>query len=944
MEKRLDPRKKDGEKLSDNVVDQESNKSLRLFRSAVQTAQRLDIQLKSSNAWQDVFSPDIVLRRQRLRENCEHLLFTYPDEYGRKAEELLWRKVFYDLIQKLKQFRKKGDEDTELCCAYRSHLSSATSFYFHLLVSFQNVCDLNFQGYFDWIPVSSSLDRIGDKAKTKNNEWVLKACQRILIYLGDLARYQQEFDGDLSTELAERFYHQAIYLNPDLGMPHNQLGTLFWSHNYGCRAAYYYMRCLMSGSPFEGTEGNLLRLFEENHSHLQQLQQSLVAEMAESKVRLTATSRFLTQFLYLQEIFYKSISLPAKDYQRLCNFILHELDMALNHTHDTQTKNHKGGGANNISVKKDAKKDGQKQKEGSDEKVDGDLLEGRTLLEMEALLIMSVTRMKIKSSALLQDAFSFFMKFIAEIIRHCVSNMEVARSADVGLKLAHQGSNGLVQNGFISRDTKDKESYEEDERVAKAKQLKKRLLTQRRRRRRHSSTLSDSDGESDSGGELGESALDESDLSEGELDELLNETVSGDEDESNASSLSGDEMKPGKRSENVLVNGGSKSAHSRGHEHHHLLTNLVKEDLLMVIKLCVDWLRVNPEVTKCEDSIAMFTQLAEFLNILPKQDELWRIANLKGNILKDTVDENVNKNWVQSKALREDIALLGFTPLAELHGRLDISWNKNIKFRKLLETVVRLQSIKAGAAFLASFESQCLEYDSSSGVFSVSKHSATNGEATNASTKEDNQRRAKLMKTMAQQRLQSEVADLESKVKSQSSSPSPYLIPDAPTLCTQLHIIRQLIATRNFVVIVPIQVISALDELKKFNPGAREAIKYLEQELKKGNRWIRAQKESETVSRAQKRGKQEEISVWRFSQVVNCCLHFIEQSASGMVTLLTDDSDIDFLKKRPSRGNAAIAVGTKASPQAVELAMKNKVNVQSIKSFRAKWVGKNSVT
>ena len=32
-----------------------------------------------------------------------------------------------------------------------------------------------------------------------------------------LARYQQEFDGDLSTELAERFYHQAIYLNPDLG-------------------------------------------------------------------------------------------------------------------------------------------------------------------------------------------------------------------------------------------------------------------------------------------------------------------------------------------------------------------------------------------------------------------------------------------------------------------------------------------------------------------------------------------------------------------------------------------------------------------------------------------------------------------------------------------------------------------------------------------------------
>ena len=42
----------------------------------------------------------------RLRENCEVLLFTYSEDYGRKAEELLWRKIFYDLIQKLKYFRK----------------------------------------------------------------------------------------------------------------------------------------------------------------------------------------------------------------------------------------------------------------------------------------------------------------------------------------------------------------------------------------------------------------------------------------------------------------------------------------------------------------------------------------------------------------------------------------------------------------------------------------------------------------------------------------------------------------------------------------------------------------------------------------------------------------------------------------------------------------------
>lgn len=53
--------------------------------------------------------------------------------------------------------------------------------------------------------------------------------------------------------------------------------------------------------------------------------------------------------------------------------------------------------------------------------------------------------------------------------------------------------------------------------------------------------------------------------------------------------------------------------------------------------------------------------------------------------------------------------------------------------------------------------------------------------------------------------LQSEVADLESKVKSQTVSPSPYLIPDAPTLCTQLHVLKQLVTTKKFVIVVPIQ-------------------------------------------------------------------------------------------------------------------------------------------
>lgn len=42
----------------------------------------------------------------RLKEYCERLMFYNPVDYGRKAEEVLWRKVFYDPIQLVKKNRR----------------------------------------------------------------------------------------------------------------------------------------------------------------------------------------------------------------------------------------------------------------------------------------------------------------------------------------------------------------------------------------------------------------------------------------------------------------------------------------------------------------------------------------------------------------------------------------------------------------------------------------------------------------------------------------------------------------------------------------------------------------------------------------------------------------------------------------------------------------------
>lgn len=49
-----------------------------------------------------------ILKRTpfRLKDYFERLIFTDPLEYGKKIEDLLWRKVYYDFFLRCKQNRK----------------------------------------------------------------------------------------------------------------------------------------------------------------------------------------------------------------------------------------------------------------------------------------------------------------------------------------------------------------------------------------------------------------------------------------------------------------------------------------------------------------------------------------------------------------------------------------------------------------------------------------------------------------------------------------------------------------------------------------------------------------------------------------------------------------------------------------------------------------------
>ncbi|XP_072346830.1 nonsense-mediated mRNA decay factor SMG5 [Scyliorhinus torazame] len=276
----------------------------RLYRAVVEAVHRLDVIVGNKMAYREVFKPENISLRNKLRELCVKLMFLHPVDYGRKAEELLWRKVYYEVIQLVKTNKKHIHSRSALECAYRTHLIAGIGFYQHLLLYVQSHYQLELHSSIDWTHVTDPL--IGRKklvtASGKEMEWAQMACHRCLMYLGDLARYQNELAGVDTEQLAERFYYQSLSVAPQVGMPFNQLGTLAGSKHYNVEATYYYLRCIHSEMPFEGAYGNLKRLFDKAAKAYHQIRRTDAKKLSVNKQRSRDIKRLLVSFMYLQSL------------------------------------------------------------------------------------------------------------------------------------------------------------------------------------------------------------------------------------------------------------------------------------------------------------------------------------------------------------------------------------------------------------------------------------------------------------------------------------------------------------------------------------------------------------------------------------------------------------------------------------------------------------------
>lgn len=986
----------------------------KLNRSSVQLANRVDIQLRSAVEWQDLFHPDAVVLRQRLRSLCESLILQHSKDYGRRAEERLWRKVFYDVIQKLRNHRKILEGDTlPLDGALRTHLSSAAGYYYHLLTHLQRRYHLAVDGVLSWgLPSRHQAENQDEEVQS----WALKACQRCLIFLGDIARYQSDIEGEDAIKLAERFYSEAALTNTDIGMPQNQLGTLAGTKAYGCEGAYFYLRCLLSKEVFDGAEGNLLRIFEKNRSILHRIKE-LPLDEPRRKERL---KRFLVYFLYLQDVLYQHENSPeisSEDIGHLCQSVLQDFSSVLsvdpassNPSHNSSLENGLIAAQENGSLEDDVTEDIE------------DVISSSLMVKLVVMAIAAVTRLQSKGSQESSVAIAFTLAFLSLLLQHCISSLEIYLAKE------HSTAESQVMNGpataALSHNGLNSEKLSKHDNSVAGLTAKshlnrnkaiKNVLKHRRRRRRRRNIDYSFDSYSASGSDLEESEDNEenedSDLSEGgEMDGELEDLISdeddsedvyveseSDEEGSNTGSqpktismaangrhlLQETQHKPvdkspchqtpseklGSRAGLLGQNGislgkvfrpdlfsdvsdaetessvASRAEILRDCVESNLLKAIANQKLLPAIKVMTDWLRLNSElVMTCVESLsALWSRLALLLNKFPSPDQMIVAVPLpRQQTWQSVLDEPLDKDWIQTRGLPEDMFLLGFTPLTPIHSRLDRKWSRLTRDCYYLEAAVRVQCLRSfGMKMASTQELSSFDWDQNTKQFLGPQQMAEREQVMAVDKRPaplpvgDHDRRARVMKVMAQQLLQSEVAELESTLNSAPQDGPVYVIPDTMALCTQLHLVRRLIASEKLVVIIPIQVISALDDLKKYDSGAREATKFLEQEFKKGNRWIRAQKENETLDGQRRRGRYEDVAVWRFNQIVSCCRYFLRQTGKGLVTLLTGSTSYEAPKRGQRKG--VTSSGTQATPEAMEFARSCGVNVESLRAFCARF-------
>ncbi|XP_011694776.1 PREDICTED: protein SMG5 [Wasmannia auropunctata] len=998
----------------------------RLHKSVTEIVKKLDEQKNRALTVSDIFVPSVKIQRMKLKDYCERLILKDPVGNVHKIEELLWRKAFYDVVYTAKKLRKGNTWNDMEKMLLSAHLLVGVGYYHHLITRLQLEYDLDLVGVVDFAFIqnesisSYARTKIGQsKTHTKElKQCVIRLIHRSLVCLGDLSRYKLELNSNWDPMIANRYYKMAIAVDPNIGMPHNQLGTIAGNKNYGLDAVYHYMRSVLCSEPFEGAEGNLMKII---------VTQSTYTD--ESNSVHHCISRLFSLLLLWD---YEN---PHSDkINQECQALLTDLENCLTMDQIEPTNTECLENMDNIETYL------QNCKNRPTLYLTDDMV-----FKIVTICLMSISRLKNKESNEVQGVVAITLAILSQLLEFIITKLqkiiieipdvEASAKGNTCSKLENAQEDQASESGANGDHVEGKDStFSQDNNVLslgetnKAKSSNngiitnesspkktnrdksKSLLSKLRRRKRRTSSDSDaSDVDqstlASSSDEVNSETEEDDALSEGGND-VLSDDNTDDEESSpekiqtikNMAQPAKEEMNGhssdvadkiaencDKDSVNHLVNGqqhatdqqtdskamsdkdsvinsssavtitntDSSSAFEEGADNRNadnnilyvaqlkkqslksddVLNMLIGREILVSIKVCCDWLRSNPDIVRicAKSSRTLLKRITILLNLISVDIETLVRESEDSTILSSV--ERL-KECVKIVPLPEDIDLRGLSLLENAHKALDWQILRKHKMNRREETLLRVLKLIEFGHHLCSVEDSRIQYNQTERLFTVTDASASKVPKVIGLDKknfEPEHSKGKLMRHMGRLWLNAEVRALESQLRSRLMSPIAYLVPDHEALAKHTPALKRLVYAKKFVVVIPVAVISALDEVKRVSAQAREATRWLENQLRRGSRFLRAQKPHERLALPLIKGpKPKDKEAWLFFQIIECCHYLTQQAKVGftgdgelpVVTLLTGCEPDDTKTLTFSPDGLARSAG---------------VNLEHIELFQIKW-------
>ncbi|KAI5651382.1 est1 DNA/RNA binding domain-containing protein [Phthorimaea operculella] len=893
-------------------IAERNERAKKLYRYVSDVARRVSDATVACRSIADLFTTMLEVQRQKLRDNCEKLLFLDPTNHGKKSLELLWRKVYYDTISTAKKLRETDqDYDTYLFTL----IVGGIGHFHNFITRFQTEMNLQLKE-LDYNPLLNDEDKEVHEPSEEEIEFGRSALHTCLIYLGDLSRYQAEIFHAFDPSIAARYYLQAAHVDMASGMPYNQLGNLYLDKNYNLDSVCYYIHCLSCASPFDGAMGNLTKIFEKSTQYCE------VLNDADALTQPEHLQNAVANFLSLIEIWY--LNKTDSNIPQRCNVIAQEFKIAMDFT---------------MNPLPDVNKNYEEYRQAlEEESVNPSYLNGNLIHKIVQICLFTMAKMneidekkafacKAFTLALLSQLLQKLLKQLESLglknparnykprkpsIQEIVSEPEPVEELTKGKTSPEE----IIQNGKEKHDDeKIEENHMSDEDKKKlpngdAKGTAKKALAKRRRRRRvmssDSSDLSDA-GTETSDVETDESCSDEEDLSDSSFQ-------SDDDSQSDGSFHDCSDTEPKKVNgththveENNKEANGNKDINNQEDDAPEKPDNeketelneeeikkfLQGDNILPSIKLLQDWILTEKDlILSCGDSgESLFQCVVDLLNIFSYYFNAKNNEIKECNILK-YVKILVKKLKLEYKTipLPEDVNLRG-TNICKFDKKAS-EWQILDKYKPTVyeENVIRILNFIEFGNQIAKIVPR-IRFNRSMKIFYLKKipHVKSN-------TKVNHHKRTRewhnskkphaegaeggggggLLRRLGKLWLASRVKELE---RGECGAPPPALLAlDAAALHLHLRRVKQLLHARSFVLLVPAVVLQELDDLKRTRSTARDAIRWLELQLKTGSRYLRAQRPGQAKPLTANYPRKPTPAAQNKIQILEFCNHFIDET------------------------------------------------------------------